>query len=261
MRSPDPESPEPASGSPLFSIIVPMKNEAENIPQLAEEIDAACTPIGPFEAIFVDDGSDDATPDMLAQARARHAWLRSVRHARSCGQSAAVATGIGIARAPLICTIDGDGQNPPAEIPKLLGPLLAADRPARLALVCGVRIARADTASKRLGSRLANAVRQWLLRDGAPDTGCGLKAFTRAAFLPLPYFDHMHRYLPSLFLHDGWQVAHVPVNDRRRQAGTSKYGNVERALVGAVDLFGVWWLMRRRKLPQIEPGEPPAGAT
>lgn len=239
---------------PRFAVVVPMKNESDNVAALLAEVDTACGPHGPFEAVVVDDGSDDATPVALAAARARYPWLRTVRHARSCGQSAAVATGILAARAPLVCTIDGDGQNPPAEIPRLLAPLLAADRPHGLGLVCGVRVDRADTASKRLGSRLANAVRRALLRDGSPDTGCGLKAFDRAAFLRLPYFDHMHRYLPSLFLRDGWQVTHVPVSDRPRMAGVSKYGNLQRALVGIVDLFGVWWLMRRRRLPQIDAG-------
>lgn len=241
--------------TPRFAVVVPMKNESDTVAALADEIAAACLPVGPFEAIFVDDGSDDATPAAIAAATARHGWLRSLRHARSCGQSAAVATGVRAAAAPLICTIDGDGQNPPAEIPALLAPLMAPDCPDGLALVCGVRVARADSAEKRLGSRLANALRQALLHDGAPDTGCGLKAFRREAFLALPYFDHMHRFLPSLFRRDGWSVMHLPVADRPRRAGVSKYGNLERALAGALDLFGVWWLMRRRRLPQIESPE------
>ena len=237
--------------APRFAVVAPMKNEADAAERLAEEIEAACAPLGPFEAIFVDDGSDDATAATLAALRARKPWLRAIRHAESCGQSAAVATGVRAAQAPLVCTIDGDGQNPPAEIPKLVGPLLAKGRDPGLALVCGVRRERRDVAARRLASRAANAIRRRMLRDGSPDTGCGLKAFPREAFLALPYFDHMHRYLPSLFLRDGWEVAHVDVDHRERTTGRTKYGNLSRALVGALDLFGVWWLLRRRKAPRV----------
>ncbi|TVQ58373.1 MAG: glycosyltransferase family 2 protein [Rhodobacteraceae bacterium] len=237
--------------APLFAVVAPMKDEAEAVAPLAREIEAACAPLGPFEALFVDDGSTDATAERLAEARRAHPWLRVLRHAESCGQSAAVASGVRAARAPLICTIDGDGQNPPAEIPKLLAPLLAPDRPETLGLVCGVRVARRDAAGRRVASRAANALRRALLHDGTPDTGCGLKAFPKAAFLDLPYFDHMHRYLPSLFLRDGWAVAHVDVDHRPRAAGRTKYSNVGRALVGALDLVGVWWLMRRRRLATV----------
>jgi dolichol-phosphate mannosyltransferase len=218
---------------------------------MADEIEAACASFAPFEAIFVDDGSDDRSQAVLAGLRASRPWLRVLRHAESCGQSAAVASGVRAAAAPLICTIDGDGQNPPSEIPKLIRPLLAEDRPARLALVCGVRRDRRDVAARRLASRAANAIRRAMLRDGSPDTGCGLKAFPRETFLALPYFDHMHRYLPSLFLRDGWEVAHVAVDHRERTTGTTKYTNLARAMVGALDLFGVWWLMRRRKAPRV----------
>ncbi len=244
--------------APRFAVVAPMKNEAGAAPGLAAEIEAACAPIGPFEAIFVDDGSDDATPVTLARLRRAHPWLRTLRHAESCGQSAAVATGVRAARAPLICTIDGDGQNPPAEIPKLLAPLLAAGADAAPSIVCGVRRDRRDVAARRFASRAANAIRRALLRDGTPDTGCGLKAFPREAFLRLPFFDHMHRYLPSLFLREGWAVAHVDVDHRARESGRTKYTNLDRAMVGALDLVGVWWLLRRRKppvvLPEAEPG-------
>jgi dolichol-phosphate mannosyltransferase len=229
-----------------------MKNEAGAAPVLADEIAVACAPHGPFEAIFVDDGSDDGSPQALAELRERHPWLRVIRHAQSCGQSAAVATGVRAARAPVICTIDGDGQNPPAEIPKLLAPLLGESDPPMM-IVCGVRRDRRDAASRRWASRAANAIRSRLLRDGTPDTGCGLKAFPREAFLRLPYFDHMHRYLPSLFLREGWRVAHVDVDHRARETGRTKYTNLNRALVGALDLFGVWWLLRRRKPPVVLP--------
>jgi dolichol-phosphate mannosyltransferase len=241
---------ESSQQAPRFAVVVPMKDEADNVAALLAEIEAACAPHGPFEAVVVDDGSADATPRALTEGRRRHPWLRVVRHRSSCGQSAAVATGVRAARAPLVCTIDGDGQNPPAEIPRLLAPLFGAREPA---LICGVRTDRADTASKRFGSRFANGLRRRLLRDGSPDTGCGLKAFPREAFLRLPYFDHMHRYLPSLFLREGWRVEHRPVADRPRTAGVSKYGNLQRALVGVLDLFGVWWLMRRRRVPVVEP--------
>jgi dolichol-phosphate mannosyltransferase len=232
---------------PLFTVVAPMRNEAGALERLADEIADACAPIGPFEAVFVDDGSDDDTPGRIAAAQKRHPWLRTVRHARSAGQSAAVASGVRAARGAVVATIDGDGQNPPSEIPALVGPLLDPARPARLGLVCGVRSKRRDDFGKRISSRLANALRRLLLRDGSPDTGCGLKAFHRSAFLMLPYFDHMHRYLPSLFLAEGWEVAHVPVAHRERESGRTKYGNLDRALVGALDLIGVWWLLRRRR--------------
>jgi dolichol-phosphate mannosyltransferase len=158
-----------------------------------------------------------------------------------------VATGVRGAAGQVVATIDGDGQNPPSELPALLRPLLDPARPSRLGLVAGVRARRQDDLGKRLSSRSANALRRLLLRDGSPDTGCGLKAFHRNAFLMLPYFDHMHRYLPGLFLAEGWEVAHVPVAHRERETGRTKYGNLDRALVGALDLIGVWWLLRRRR--------------
>jgi dolichol-phosphate mannosyltransferase len=236
---------------PLFTVVAPMRNEAANVAALAAEIAAACAAIGPFEAIFVNDGSTDATSARIAETRAAHPWLREVRHMASCGQSAAVRSGVRAARAPIICTLDGDGQNPPAEIPRLLAPLLDPAAPARLALVAGQRVGRRDTASRRLASRVANAVRRTLLNDDVRDTGCGLKAFRREAFLDLPFFDHMHRYLPALFKRDGWELALIDVSHRARAAGASNYTNLGRALVGAVDLIGVWWLCRRRKTPVV----------
>jgi dolichol-phosphate mannosyltransferase len=243
---------------PLFTVIAPMRNEAGAVAALADEIAAACAPLGPFEAIFVNDGSDDATAQRIAAARARHPWLRELRHAQSRGQSAAVASGVRAARGRLVCTLDGDGQNPPAEIPRLLAPLLAAGPAAAPELVCGVRIDRQDKTSRRWASRAANGLRRALLRDGSPDTGCGLKAFPREAFLALPYFDHMHRYLPSLFLREGWRVSHVAVAHRARESGRTKYTSLGRAMVGVLDLFGVWWLMRRRRPPTVVALDPPA---
>jgi len=242
---------------PRITVVAPMKNEAENVARLAEEIGAACAGLAPFEAVFVDDGSDDGTLAAIAEARVRHSWLRGVRHARSCGQSAAVLTGVHAARAPIVCTLDGDGQNPPSEIPKLAAPLLADDA-GRIGLVAGQRVDRQDTASRRFASRAANAVRRRLLHDDTRDTGCGLKAFRRETFLALPFFDHMHRYLPALVRREGLEVALVDVSHRARTAGRSNYTNVGRALVSGLDLIGVWWLIRRRRLPVVErerPGE------
>ena len=236
------------SPAPRFAVVAPMLNEAENVGPMAREIAEACAPIGPFEAIFVNDGSTDETAARIAELRAEFPWLREVRHAAPCGQSAAVRSGVLAARAPVICTIDGDGQNPPAEIPKLVAPLLAGEA---VGLVAGQRVDRQDTASKKLASRMANRLRAWLLRDDTRDTGCGLKAFPREVFLSLPFFDHIHRYLPALVKREGLPVRLVDVSHRAREAGTSKYTNFGRAMVGATDLFGVWWLLRRRKVARV----------
>lgn len=228
------------------SIVIPAKNEAENIGQLVDDIASACAPHADHEIIVVDDGSDDGTGDVLTRLMADRPNLRVLRHDRSAGQSAAVHSGVLRARGHIVCTLDGDGQNPPAELPKLFRPLLQAGSE-KIGLVAGQRVGRRDTLSKRLASRFANGLRGWLLRDGTRDTGCGLKAFRRDAFLALPYFDHMHRYLPALFSRDGWEVRHVDVGHRARLAGRSKYNNFQRGLVGAVDLLGVMWLIRRKK--------------
>ena len=241
--------------SPRITVIAPMKNEAENVAALADEIAAACAHLAPFEAIFVNDGSDDDTSAAIAAARARHPWLRELRHAASCGQSAAVLSGVRAARAPICCTLDGDGQNPPAEIPKLVQPLLD-DSSGALGLVAGQRVDRQDTASKKWASRAANGLRRRMLHDDTRDTGCGLKAFPRAVFLSLPFFDHIHRYLPALVKREGYRVALVDVSHRARGAGSSNYTNFGRAMVGALDLAGVWWLIRRRKLQTVASVDP-----
>jgi dolichol-phosphate mannosyltransferase len=236
-----------------LSIVIPAKNEAENIIALVEAIDRALQVHAPIEIIVVDDGSTDNSVAVLSARRETMPHLRIVRHNRSGGQSAAVHSGVLAATAPIILTLDGDGQNPPEELPKLAAPLLA-DPTGRIGLVAGQRIGRQDTWSKKLASRFANRLRGWILQDGTRDTGCGLKGFRRDAFLALPFFNHMHRYLPALFKRDGWEVAHVDVTHRSRGAGRSNYSNLQRALVGIVDLAGVAWLLRRRKtarpLPQ-----------
>lgn len=239
----------PETARPRFAIIAPMLNEADAVEPMAREIWAACREIGPFEALFVNDGSTDRTSAEIARMRSEFPWLREIRHAAPCGQSAAVRSGVIAAKAPICCTIDGDNQNPPSEIPKLVAPLLKG-RP-ELGLVAGQRVGRQDTASKRYASRMANGLRARILKDDTRDTGCGLKAFPREVFLALPFFDHIHRYLPALVKREGLEVALVDVSHRARETGRSKYTNLGRALVGITDLAGVWWLMRRRKVPDV----------
>jgi dolichol-phosphate mannosyltransferase len=248
--------------TPRFAIVIPMLDEAGAVEALLGACRDAARPLGRFEICVTDDGSRDGTGAALLAFRAANpdVALSIVTHRRPGGQSAAIHDAVRSARAPIIATLDGDGQNPPEELPKVLAPLLAADAPARLGLVAGQRAKRNDPLPKRLASRAANALRGWMLRDGTRDTGCGLKAFRRDAFLALPYFDHMHRFLPALFQRDGWTVAHVDVAHRPRVAGQSKYTNFGRAVVGASDLIGVAWLIRRRrKLAPDEMTVSPAG--
>ncbi len=237
-----------------ISVVIPARNEADNIIALVDAIDRALTGHAPFEIIVVDDGSGDDSVVRLRERARNLPHLRVVRHDVSGGQSAAVHSGVLAATAPIILTLDGDGQNPPEELAKLAAPL-QNDTTGRIGLVAGQRVGRQDTWSKKLASRFANAIRGWILQDGTRDTGCGLKAFRREAFLALPYFDHMHRYLPALFSRDGWQVAHVDVTHRARRAGSSNYSNLQRGLVGIVDLMGVAWLLRRRKKARAVPEE------
>ncbi len=228
-----------------LSVVVPVKDEAENIGPLAREIATAVAGTGDSEIIFVDDGSSDGTAAALTALKAEIPTLRVISHATNLGQSRAIRTGVRAARGETIVTLDGDGQNDPADIPKLVTELERGE--ASLALVSGVRAKRKDTVSRRLASRLANKIRQALLHDGATDTGCGLKAFRREVFLALPYFDHLHRYLITLVIREGYKVAFVDVNHRPRLHGQSKYTNFNRMLVGIDDLMGVRWLQRRMR--------------
>ena len=232
-----------------LSVVVPVKNEVENVVPLAREIAAALAHEPDSEIIFVDDGSDDGTADALSRLREELPNIRIVQHARNAGQSRGIRTGVRAARAEIIVTLDGDGQNDPQDIPKLLSILRGDQATPNLGLVSGIRAKRKDTISRRLASRAANGIRSRLLNDGAVDTGCGLKAFKREAFLSLPYFDNIHRYLITLMLREGYGVRFVEVNHRPRYRGSSKYTNLNRMIVGISDLLGVRWLQRRYRTP------------
>jgi dolichol-phosphate mannosyltransferase len=235
---------------PAVSIVVPVRNEADNIAPLVAEIAKAVDGQWRFEVVYVDDGSNDGTEAQLTGLMAQYPWLRRIRHKQSCGQSAAVRTGVAAARALIIVTLDGDGQNDPAFIPALIRALEAGGP--RIGLVAGQRVGRKASGFKKFQSRVANAVRGAVLRDGTRDTGCGLKAFRRDDFLRLPYFDGLHRFLPALVRREGYTVGYVDVVDRPRAHGVSNYGMWDRLWVGILDLAGVWWLIRRKKrIPEI----------
>ncbi|NKC29453.1 glycosyltransferase [Falsiroseomonas selenitidurans] len=248
--SPRPDRPDGAdpAAAPLISIVIPMRNEGPNVLPLIAEIAAAMAGTA-HEVVCVDDGSTDDTAQRLVEAAARHPVV-VLRHRVSCGQSAGVVSGVMAARAAWIATLDGDGQNDPADIPTLWA--RARAEASGDILVAGHRTKRRDSGVKRVTSRMANAVRARLLGDATPDTGCGLKVFPRALFLDLPRFDHMHRYLPALVLRAGGRVVSEPVNHRPRLRGQSNYGTLDRLAVSIADLLGVIWLQRRWKRPVAE---------
>jgi dolichol-phosphate mannosyltransferase len=235
-----------------IAVVIPALNEAGNIGRLITETYQMVPVANLAEVIVIDDGSTDATPTEIKQliASGKFPGLKYLRHESKSGQSTALRTGILAASAPIIATMDGDGQNDPSDIPKLLA-RLGSPGGSGPALVGGVRTVRKAEGSKRWASKAANWIRDTVLRDGCPDTGCGIKVYWREAFLRLPFFSSMHRYMPALFQTYGYEVAYVPVNDRTRQAGVSKYNNLNRALVGLYDLVGVSWLRRRSVIPKI----------
>ena len=233
-----------------LSVVVPVFNERDNLAALVKEIVSALRGRVAFEVIYVDDHSADDSPQVLAALRSEFPELRILRHDRQSGQSTAIRTGAKAARGAWIATLDGDGQNDPADINRLL---LARDAASsQIKLFAGWRVQRQDNASKRWASRWANAIRSRMLHDDTPDTGCGIKLFERAAFLDLPYFDHMHRYLPALMQRAGWDTVSIPVNHRSRSSGVSKYNNLQRGWVGLRDLRGVAWLITRSRLTRVE---------
>ena len=239
----------PSSTPPVLSVVIPVYNEAGNIDMLVREVADTLRPHVAFEIIVVDDASRDGSDQVLVLARADVPELRILNHTRNAGQSTSVRSGVRAARSELVVTLDGDGQNDPADIPRMLEAKRSA--PDFVRLVAGVRTVRRDGFAKRFASRFANAVRSYLLNDFTPDSGCGLKMFDRDAFLELPYFDHMHRFLPALVRRAGGEVVHVPVNHRPRTAGVSKYGTLDRLFVGVSDLRGVMWLNRRYRFTTV----------
>jgi dolichol-phosphate mannosyltransferase len=231
------------------SIVVPVRNEAENVVPLIAEIAAALDGRWSHEIIYVNDGSTDATGERLASAMERRSNLRQMRHATSAGQSAAVRSGVRAARGAIVATLDGDGQNNPAFLPALISAIEQGGE--KVGLAAGQRVGRKDTGFKKIQSRIANTVRNAILHDGTRDTGCGLKAFRREVFLALPYFDGLHRFLPALVRREGYDIVYVDVIDRPRHSGVSNYGFFDRLWIGIMDLAGVWWLIRRKKTTPV----------
>ena len=230
---------------PAVTVVVPVRNEAGNVAPLVAEIAGALDAQWAFEVVYVDDGSSDGTGAELARLNAQFPWLRHLRHRQSCGQSAAVRSGVQAARAPIVVTLDGDGQNDPKFLPAMIRAL--EQGAPRVGLIAGQRVGRKASGFKKLQSRIANGVRGAVLRDGTRDTGCGLKAFRRDVFLRLPYFDGLHRFLPALVKREGYEIGYVDVVDRPRGTGVSNYGLWDRLWIGILDLVGVWWLIRRKK--------------
>jgi dolichol-phosphate mannosyltransferase len=233
-----------------LSVVIPVKDEAANVAPLVAELRAALDGLLAYEIVYVDDGSEDETAAAVARLQAEAPHLRLLRHKGNYGQSAAIRSGVRAARATWVATLDGDGQNDPADILKLWRIGLTAPE-APVLLIAGYRESRQDSWRKRFASQIANRVRRRMLGDDTPDTGCGLKLFPRSLFLDLPYFDHMHRFLPALVLREGGTVRSIRVNHRPRRGGASKYGIFDRLGVGVVDLFGVIWLKRRAARPHL----------
>lgn len=247
-----PHDAEPTTLTP-YSLIIPVFDEADNVGPLLQEVHAGLDGRWPAEIIVVDDGSTDGTDERLrAAARCLPLPLRILRHRRNYGQSAALRSGLLRASSDWVITLDGDRQNDPHDIPRLLAIVDGLGPGSKLRLVCGHRQQRRDPWGKRLSSRIANAARNAILRDGVPDSGCGLKLIHRQAFLALPSFDHMHRFLPALIRRDGGEVVSIPVRHRARTRGHSKYGVHDRLWVGIADLCGVWWLIRRAQSPSFD---------
>lgn len=240
-----------ATARKTVSVVIPVYNEEGNIGRLVEETLAAVPATNLGEIVVVDDFSTDNGPEEVLAIARKNRKVRLVRHLENAGQSAAVRTGVLAAAHPLIATMDGDGQNDPHDLPSMIEAIAPAGNENGPALIGGVRVNRKDTGSKRWASRAANKIRDWVLRDDCPDTGCGIKVFWREAFLKLPFFTSVHRYLPALFQTYGYKTEYVPVNSRERIAGVSKYNNLNRALIGLYDLFGVSWLRRRTKHPPV----------
>ncbi|HUJ02759.1 MAG TPA: glycosyltransferase family 2 protein [Rhizomicrobium sp.] len=235
----------PETSLPELSVVVPVFNEAGNIAPLAEEVRAALSGVCRYELIFVDDGSSDASPEELQRVQASDPNVRLLKHLKRSGKSAALVTGFFAARAPWIQTLDGDRQNDPADVARVWKTIHAPAPDAQLGIVAGVRKRRNDGAIKWLSSRIANFVRRNLLRDDTKDTGCGFKLIRTGVAQRMPFFDGMHRFLPALTRRQGYTILQVPIEDRPRVAGVSKYGFFGRLGAGIFDLFGVFWLMRR----------------
>jgi dolichol-phosphate mannosyltransferase len=241
--------PAPDETAVEVSIVVPVRNEQDNVAPLIAEITAALDGRCAYEIIYVNDGSTDATPQRLSEQMQHRGNLRRIDHAQSSGQSAAVRTGVRAARGAIIAPLDGDGQNNPAFLPDLIAAIQAGN--GRVGLAAGQRVGRKDTGFKKMQSKIANGVRKAILSDGTRDTGCGLKAFRRDVFLSMPYFDGLHRFLPALMRREGFDIAYVDVIDRPRHSGVSNYGFFDRLWIGIMDLAGVWWLIRRKRTTPV----------
>ena len=233
-----------------LSVVIPVQNEEENVRMLIDEVRQALDGVLNYELIYVNDGSTDSTLEILEQYRSEFSLLKIFSHEKGVGQSTAVQTGIKHAESPVIATLDGDGQNDPADIPALFQ-VLIENSATGVVLVNGYRKKRKDTFIKRMSSRFANGIRRWLLDDDTPDTGCGLKVFSRDAYLDIPFFDHLHRFLPAMMINGGGQVMSVEVNHRERQLGSSHYGFFDRLWVGIFDILGVIWLKARTTHPVV----------